>query len=136
MNQTAKTPSERRIGRRYMLELGLATVAYAVILVLSIHLLKTAGLTGALRDLVAVTPAIPMIAVIFAVMRFIGSVDELQRQIHIEALAVAAGITAALGLTYTFLEGVGFPSVQAWWAFASVDLCWALSLPFIARRYK
>jgi hypothetical protein len=54
---------------------------------------------------------------------------------HLEALAIAAGITAALAITYTFLEGVGFPHSQAWWAFASIDIFWAVSLPFVKRRY-
>jgi hypothetical protein len=54
---------------------------------------------------------------------------------HLEALAISAGITAALAVTYTFLEGVGFPHSQAWWAFVSLDVFWGLSLPFVKRRY-
>lgn len=127
---------ETTTARRYVLELSFALVAYIAILYLSVRVLQAGHVSGAFRDFVAVTPAIPLFAVIAAIVRFIRTIDELQRQIHLEALAISAGITAALALTYTFLEGVGFPHSSAWWAFASIDVFWALSLPFVRRRYE
>jgi hypothetical protein len=121
--------------RRYVVRLILAMVAYLAILIASIELLKTHAYSPGLRDMIAVTPAFPMFAVVYAVVRYLQSVDELIRQMHLEALAIAAGITAALAITYTFLEGVGFPHSQAWWAFACIDVFWGLSLPFVKRRY-
>jgi hypothetical protein len=110
-------------------------IAYIIILLSSIQLLKTHSYAPAVRTLIAVTPALPMFAVVYAVVRYMQSVDELIRQIHLEALAISAGITAALSITYTFLEGVGFPHSQAWWTFASIDIFWAASVPFVKRRY-
>lgn len=121
--------------RRYVLRLTVSMVAYVAILVLSINLLKTHTFPPDLRAMIAVTPAFPMFAVIYSVMRYLQGVDELVRQMHLEALAIAAGVTAALSITYTFLEGVGFPHSQAWWAFVSIDVFWAFSLPFVKRRY-
>jgi len=112
------------------------TALYAVVLIASIHALQTQHFSPVLRDLIAVTPAIPMFGVVAAVIQFMLSIDELQRQIHLEAFAIAAGVTAALALTYTFLEGVGFPHSQAWWAFVSIDAAWGLALPFVKRRYE
>jgi hypothetical protein len=121
--------------RRYILQLAVAMVAYVAKLVTSIQLLKTHSYSPELRTMIAVTPAFPMFAVLYAVVRYVQSVDELIRQMHLEALAISAGITAALAITYTFLEGIGFPHSQAWWAFVSIDLFWAVSLPFVKRRY-
>lgn len=132
----AQTPRERAIGARYIWQMLALMVLYVVILLVSIHALKTGHLSPQFRALIAITPAIPMFGVVAAVVQFMLSVDELQRQIHLEALAIAAGVTAALALTYSFLEGVGFPHSQAWWAFASIDLVWAISLPFVRRRYE
>jgi hypothetical protein len=121
--------------RRYTIQLFVAMIAYIVILIASIDLLKGHTYSPGLRAMIAVTPAFPMFAVVYAVIRYLQSVDELIRQMHLEALAIAAGITAALSITYTFLEGVGFPHSQAWWAFVAIDVFWGISLPFVKRRY-
>lgn len=129
------TSRERQIARRYTLQIVALMVLYAIVLVASVHALQTHHFSGVLQALIAVTPALPMFGVVAAVVQFMLSIDELQRQMHLEALAIAAGVTAALALTYTFLEGVGLPHSQAWWWFACVDIVWALSLPFVRRRY-
>jgi hypothetical protein len=122
--------------KRYVIEMAIAGAAYIIILWISIHILKTATLAPAARAIVALLPGIPVIAIVAAILRYMRNVDELQRQINVEAFAIAAGITAVLFLTYGFLEGVGFPRISAFWTFASIDIFWAVSLPFITRRYK
>ncbi|GAC1655377.1 MAG: hypothetical protein NVS9B12_06450 [Vulcanimicrobiaceae bacterium] len=122
-------------GKRYMYQLAGSMVAYAVLLVLSIDLLKTHSFSQPLLTLVALIPVPPLFFVMYAVVRFVNSIDELQRRIHLEALAFAAGATAMLAVTLAFLENAGFPRVSAFWAFASVDIFWALALPFVKRRY-
>lgn len=132
----SRTPRERMMARRYALQIAVLSTLYVVALLASIRTLQTNHFEPLVRDLIAVTPALPMIGVIAAVIAFMLGIDELQRQIHLEALAIAAGVTAAFALTYTFLEGVGLPHSQAWWFFVSVDVAWALSLPFVKRRYE
>lgn len=136
MDETGRTNKERTIGRRYVWQLVALLVVYVAVLFASIHALKTGHFSPAFRDLIAVTPAIPLFGVVAAVIQFMLSVDELQRQIHLEALAIAAGVTGALAITYTFLEGVGLPHSQAWWAFVCVDAVWVIALPFVRRRYE
>jgi hypothetical protein len=133
--QPKQTLRETAIGRRYTVQLVAAMVLYCATLVATTTILKGHHFSPAVRALIAVIPAIPVFGVIAAVVRFMLSVDELQRQIHLEALAIAAGVTAALAITYTFLEGAGLPHSQAWWAFVCVDVVWGLSLPFVKRRY-
>jgi O-antigen/teichoic acid export membrane protein len=135
MYEANQTNRERAIGRRYFWQMLAAMALYVAVLLLSIRALETYQFSPIFRDLVAVTPAIPVFVVIAAVIQFMLSIDELQRQMHLEAFAIAAGVTAALAITYTFLEGVGFPHSQAWWWFCCVDAVWGVSLPFVKRRY-
>lgn len=136
MNDGNETERERLIGRRYLLQMLGLMVLYIVVLVASIMALEHHTFSPLMRDLIAITPAVPMFGVVAAVIQYMLSVDELQRQIHLEALAIAAGVTGAFAITYTFLEGVGLPHSQAWWFFVSVDAVWALCLPFVKRRYQ
>lgn len=121
---------------RYLFNFAIAAGAYVVIVAGSVTVLKHGTFPPIARDLIAVTPMIAILAVFATLIRYLQRIDELQRQIHIEAFAIAAGITAGLGLTYGLLEGVGFPKISAWWAFMSIDIFWAASIPFIARRYN
>jgi len=121
--------------RRYFLELGGAIAAYGVVLVASLHILKQ-GVPDSWRAVVAVSPVVPLVVVFIAIVRFMLASDELQRQIQLESLALAAGATALLAVTYGFLEGVGFPQLSAWFTYLCVMAVWALSVPFVTRRYK
>jgi len=121
--------------RRYFLELGGAIAAYGVVLVASLHILKQ-GVPDSWRAVVAVSPVVPLVFVFIAIVRFMLASDELQRQIQLESLALAAGATALLAVTYGFLEGVGFPHLSAWFTYLCVMAVWALSVPFVTRRYK
>lgn len=121
--------------RRYTLEFGGSMVAYAAVLIASLHILK-ASPAMPWRAVVAVTPVIPLAFVFAAILRFMLASDELQRQIQLESLALAAGATALLAVTYGFLEGVGFPHASAWYTYLVVMTVWAISVPFVKRRYK
>jgi len=125
----------RTAGRRYALEFSISMVAYAVILIVSIMAIER-GLPPALKLVFALLPLIPIVFVFAAVVRYMSSIDELQRRIHIESLALAAGITALLAITYGFLETVGLPHLSAWFTYAAVLVAWLIAQPFVARRYR
>lgn len=136
MSDMKQTTRERAVGRRYGWQMAVLMLLYIGILFGSIHALNTGHFSPVFRALIAVTPAIPLFGVVAAVIQFMLSIDELQRQIHLEALAIAAGVTAALAITYTFLEGVGLPHSQAWWAFVCINIIWIVALPLVRRRYE
>ena len=121
--------------RRYALEFTLSMLAYAVVLIISIKAINH-GLPPALKLLFALLPVVPVAFVFAAIVRYMGSVDELQRRIHIESLALAAGITALLAITYGFLETVGLARLSAWYTYAAVMIAWLVAQPFVARRYR
>lgn len=92
--------------------------------------------TGPWKIVLALTPLVPIAAIlIFAIQRFM-AIDELERQIQIEAMAIAAAITALLSITYGFLEIAHLPRPSAWFTYGLVMFSWALATPFVARRYK
>jgi ATP/ADP translocase len=91
---------------------------------------------GAWKIVLALTPLVPIAAIfIFSIQRIRG-IDELERQIHTEALAIAAGVTALLSVTYGFLEIAKLPHPSAWFTYAIVMVSWGIATPFVTRKYK
>lgn len=128
--------SPAQVERRHKMELTASLVLYAVVLVGSIELLKLDP-PPALRIALALAPVVPIVLVMWSSFRHITRVDELQRRILTESLAIAAGGTAFIGLTYFFLEGdAGFPRLPAWWAWVSVGAIWAIASFILRRRYR
>jgi len=122
-------------GRRYAIEFSISMVAYALVLIVSIKMIQH-GLSPALKLVFALLPMIPIALVFTAIVRYMSSIDELQRRIQIESLSLAAGITALLAITYGFLETVGLPHLSAWFTYAAVMVAWMIAQPFVARRYR
>ncbi len=123
-----------RAKRQYQVRFWIAMAAYLAIV---IPVTNAAGhASGALRIVLALTPLLPIIAVLVSAVAMIRGIDELERQIHIEALAAAAGVTALLSVTYGFLEVAHFPHPSAWYTYGVVMLAWGAASPFVARRYK
>ncbi|HET7569990.1 MAG TPA: hypothetical protein VFK96_05320 [Gammaproteobacteria bacterium] len=128
--------SPAQVERRHKIELSVSLVLYAIVLVGSIEFLKQEP-PAAARIALALAPVVPIVLVIWSSFRHITSVDELQRRIHTESLAIAAGGTAFFGLTYSFLEGdAGFPHLPAWWAWVSIGFIWAVASLVLRRHYR
>lgn len=133
---TKKSLSQSRLFWRYQIELFVSLAVYIVLLLVSIHELKR-GVSGAGRVLWAISPMLPAAFMVGFIIRYVRRMDELQRRIQTESLAIAAGVTALLGLTYGFLEGsAGFPHIEAWWAWASVGFTWGIAGIVLRRRYR
>lgn len=123
-----------RAKRQYQIRFWIAIAAYVAIIV---PVTNAAGhATGGMRIALALTPLIPIVVVFVSAIIMIRSIDELERQIHIEALAIAAAIVAMLSASYGFLEIAHFPRPTAWFTYGAVMLAWALATPFVARKYK
>jgi hypothetical protein len=120
--------------RQYKIRFAIAMIAYIAIIFPLVSAADHAH--GAWKIALALTPLIPLIAVFVSAIQMIRGIDELERQIHIEALAVAAGVTALLSVTYGFLEVAHFPRPSAWFTYAIVMLAWCIATPFVSRKYK
>ncbi|RJP46519.1 MAG: hypothetical protein C4583_18780 [Anaerolineaceae bacterium] len=124
--------------RRYLREFIYSMIAY--ILTLSLSLIGLGYLgdypLNAARVVVALAPVIPIGFMIFAFLKYLKGIDELQQRIQLQAIGFAAGTTSLLTFSYGFLENVGFPPISLLWVFPIMILLWGLGLAFISRRYQ
>jgi hypothetical protein len=88
------------------------------------------------RALIAVAPVVPTIFALFAFVRFLGRMDELQRRIQLEALGFGFGATAILTFAYGFLENAGLPRLSYIWVLPAMVALWGIGGAVAARRYR
>ncbi len=120
--------------RRYALELALALLAYAGLLVVSLTLFP--HLAGqASRYVVILLPMVPAGALAWVVLRQLRRLDELQRRIQLEALGFAFALTALLTFAYGFLELAGLPRVSLFSVWPLMATLWVAGLVLANRHY-
>lgn len=119
----------------YGREFAIGMAAYVVILFASIYFLK-AHMDSPWRFPVAVLPMLPLIYVARANVRWLGSLDELQKRIQYTALSVTVLATALIVLTYGFLENAGLPNVNVMWVWPLMGFIWGISAMFASRYYR
>ena len=88
------------------------------------------------RIVVALTPVVPVIFMVYSFMKYLGSIDELLQRIQLLAIGFAAGTTGLLTFSYGFLEGVGFPPISLLWVFPITIMLWGVGLIFISRKFQ
>lgn len=121
--------------RQYSKRMTLAFLAYAVLVALSVSLTE-AFPDSIWRYPLAVIPMAPFIYGIAAYVRYLREVDELERRMALEALAIAFGATAAITFGYGFLEHAGLPHINWWWVWPVMGVSWILAGLHTKRRYR
>lgn len=121
--------------KRYTIQLLGLMATYTVLLFFSILELKRIPTSG-LRVLVAVLPAVPLLLVVWAVIHFVRTLDELQKAIHQEAVTFALLATAALTLTYGFLENAGLPTISVVYVPVLMCFLWGIGTAVASRKYR
>ncbi len=123
--------------RYYLWQLAISMLLYVILVLASILLVNALHPVPALRTALALLPLAAVIWEVLALRGFLGAVDELALRMHLQAFAVAVLVTSLLSVGYGLLQLIAhYPPVNAIWAFLSLDAIWALSLPFVARRYR
>lgn len=130
---TRQTLSPKAVSRRYLMEMPGAMVLYVLVILLTTHLLRNHP-PEPWRVLIALMPLVPIALAFVAVLRFMQHTDEMIRRVHVNALAIAAGLTAFLALTWGCLEMAGLPKLSGWWVFVCVDVVWGTSVFILQRR--
>lgn len=105
---------------RSRIELGLAIVAYMMVLVGSVTVVQ-ANPQADWRYYFAALPVLPAALVVRLFMRALRRLDDLQKRIQMEAFGFSLGVTALVTFGYGFLEAAGLP-----------HLSWTLVLPLMA----
>jgi hypothetical protein len=123
--------------KQYLKELGLALLAYGAVLIgSSTWLIVDGSIASPWRDLTALSPMLPGALVVWAILRQLRRLDELQRQVQFEALAFAFAGTAFISFSYGFLETHGYPRLSMFVIWPLMASLWMLGLMLAARRYK
>lgn len=121
--------------RRYITEILISMAFYTVLVVVSVRWLHH-NPAAPWKYGIAVLPIFPALFVPIAVVRFFREIDELQRRIQLEALAVAFTATAVITLTYGFLQNAGLPDLNWVWVWPIMGIFWAIGLAVARWRYR
>lgn len=116
------------------MELLAGTAAYIVILIGTRALLR--DVTGPLEIAVALAPVLPLIWIFIAALRLWQNTDEFNKQLMLQSLAIAGGVTAMLSVTYGFLESDVLPRPSAWWTYLAFMVSWGVASQIIRLRYR
>lgn len=122
--------------RQYNLELGGALLLYAALLVGANALERAIEPTGALKLAINLLPMIGALAGAWAIMRAIWRMDEMQRRIQLDAIAISFLGTALVTFGWGFAEGAGLPHLRAFSVWPIMGALWALGMVIAQRRYR
>lgn len=120
--------------KRYLVEFGSSMFAYAVVLIAAVEVIQRFP-HAAWRIPVAVAPVIPICFALWAFLRALGRMDELQRRIQLNAIGIGFGATGIVTFTYGFLELVGFPMMSYLWVLPMMAVFWGIGTAFATWRY-
>ena len=96
--------------RRYITRFIPAMASYAILLVLLMPVVRRTEASG-VKILLALIPTIPVAVAILEILRFVRSLDELERRVQFEAVAVAGLLTCFLSFAWGLLESAGVPKM-------------------------
>ena len=114
---------ERDARNRYLLELFGALLFYAAIMFATRYVGKTLE-PGAARNLLLLSPAIPILLMVWVIARQFGRMDEFVRLRSLENLAIATAVTAGLSFTYGTMESSGLPKLSMTWVWVALGFLW------------
>jgi hypothetical protein len=123
------------VAYRSQIEIGLALLAYMMLLIGSVTLLR-ANPDASWRYIVAVVPVLPAALVVYLFVRRLAQTDELQKRIQIEAFGFALAGTALLTFTYGFLEGAGMPHLNWTFILPLIAVLWGVGTAIFTFRYR
>lgn len=124
------------VGRRYYLELGGALALYGLLLVASNAIDRAFHPLDGVRIAVALLPMLGALAALWAIMRQIGRMDEMQRKIQFEAIVFAFAATALITFGWGFAESAGLPRLHAFSVWPLMGVLWTVGLAISHLRYR
>ena len=110
---------------KYAKELWGALVLYAIVLVAALTIGKRME-PGLAQTLVFVSPMIPFLLGVWAVVRQVRRSDEFIRKTTLERIAIAAAVTAGWTFTYGFLENAGFSRLSMFTVWPVMGAVWCV----------
>lgn len=121
--------------RRYFIEFNGAILLYIVAVfgrVYAVHWVSD----PTLKTLIILSP-IPFVCLAaLAVYRFYRRIDEYHRLQILESLAISAGVTAVVTISWVFLEDVGFPHLPIFAACMVMMASWGITALYLGFKDK
>ena len=128
--------NQKELMRRYIRELISSSIIYAIVLIVSISVLKQVEFPRVWQVIISLSPVIPVAFVILAIMRLTIYSDELQQRIQLYAVSFSAALTGLITFSYGFLENVGFPKFPTFFVLPMLIFIWGMSLRYFEKRYQ
>ena len=120
----------------YVLELSGAFVLYGVLLVGAAAVERAVQPEGVLKLAINLVPMLGAFAAAWAIMRGLWRMDEMQRRIQLDAIALSFLGTALITFGWGFAEGAGLPRLRAFAVWPIMATLWGLGLIVAQRRYR
>jgi hypothetical protein len=126
----------KQVMQRYLREFFFAMSMYVAVLIGSVTLLEKYEFPKVWQIVISITPALPIIFVIIALMRLLRDSDELQQRLNLYATTFSAVLTGLLTFSYGLLENVGFPKMPTFAVFPMLFVLWGIGLGYFTKRYE
>lgn len=122
--------------KKYTRDFGLAMTVYSVVTLFLMPIATDESLSDALRVTIVLTPIVPALFALRAVLTFYRATDELNQKIVGEAVIISFLITGLLTFAYGFVELIGFPKLPVIAILPFSIAVWGIALKFVSGRYK
>ena len=127
-------------GQRYLRAMWPIMIGYALALFVSIWSIKQGIASVPLRAVVAVLPALPIVLLMRAALRYLREIDELQRRIETEAIGAASLLVALVYFAGGMLEKAEVVRMDAGvamiWVFPMLCGLYGIAKMVLTRRYQ
>ena len=118
-----------------MIRFLVAIVAYVILLPCSIWILRL-GDFGWVGIAIALVPMVPVVFGAIVIMQMIERLDELERRVHLQALAFAGLVTGLGTFAYSLMERVGLPPLSLTWVLPIMIGLWGVGSRLARAKYK
>ena len=126
-------------GKRYIRALLPIMGFYSLALFASIWVIKQGIASIPLRAVIAVSPALAILMLMWAALRYLREIDELQRRIETEAIGIASMLVSVLYFAGGLLDKakvLHFDAASVMiWVFPLLMLCYGAAKFFVTKRY-
>jgi uncharacterized membrane protein len=127
-----------KAGRRYTARLAVTMFFYLIFLFLAVWTFRHLHPTGFIVYLLAVLPALPLVASLAVVGLYIAEeTDEFERSILVESMLWGLGGTLSVATVWGFLSDfANAPRLSTFYVYIFFWIFMGISQPFIRRRYQ
>lgn len=123
--------------KNYLIRMAIAFTIYGILLFGSVTIVNTYQPSTAVSAALVMLPVLPAIAVLFIIVTFVKTRDEVQQRIITEAILWGVGVVGIATFTYGFLEAVTpLPRISMIWVLPALIAVPGIAQIFVRMRYS